>query len=284
MNATQDTGQDGKGVLALVVHSESSRKKSESRVNRDDPVPLYHQLYRILLEKITLGVWKPGDLIPSEKDLGEQFHLSRITIRQTLHQLAADGYLSRQQGRGTFVSQPRIQHGPEGAFGLTGYLRAHGYAAGWRLLSMEKVMPPEKVQSILKLEDDQPVLMIRRFRLADEDVIGLHRVYVPFPLAEGVKPEYLNQGESSLHYMEECMGLALSHSHRSVSAIPASEREANLLSVSVGYPLLQIERTTIGMDDMPVEYLRAVYRGDRFEYYLRLEHAGRGQRRPATLL
>ena len=166
----------------------------------------------------------------------------------------------------------------------TGYLRAHGYAAGWRLLSMEKVVPPEKVQSILKLEDDQPVLMIRRFRLADEDVIGLHRVYVPFPLAEGVKPEYLNQGESSLHYMEECMGLALSHSHRSVSAIPASEREANLLSVSVGSPLLQIERTTIGMDDMPVEYLRAVYRGDRFEYYLRLEHAGRGQRRPATLL
>jgi GntR family transcriptional regulator len=198
--------------------------------------------------------------------------LSRITIRQTLQQLAADGYLSRQQGRGTFVSQSKVQHGPEGAFGLTGYLRAHGYAAGWRLLAMEQVKPPEKVQSILNLKDDQMVLQIRRFRLADDDVIGWHRVYVPFPLAEQVKEEYLTQGESSLHYMEECMKLPLSHSHRSVSAVAASEREADLLNVSVGFPLLQIERTTYGIDDVPVEYLRAVYRGDRFEYYLRLEH------------
>ncbi len=279
-----DPTRDRKRALALEVQSEHAPHRGGPRVDRDDPVPLYHQLYRILLEKITSGVWNPGDLIPSEKELGEQFHLSRITIRQTLQQLAADGYLSRQQGRGTFVSQPRVQHGPEGAFGLTGYLRAHGYAAGWRLLSMEKVTPPEKVQSILKLKEDQQVLLIRRFRLADSDVIGLHRVYVPFPLAESVKPEYLEQGEGSLHYMEECMGLALSHSHRSVSAIPASEREASLLSVSVGFPLLQIERTTIGMDEAPVEYLRAVYRGDRFEYYLRLQHAGRSQRRPSTLL
>ncbi len=269
-----DPSQDKKPTLALEVQSPATPDAGGSRVDRDDPVPLYHQLYRILLEKIASGVWKPGEMIPSEKDLGQQFSLSRITVRQTLQQLATDGYLSRQQGRGTFVSQPKIQHGPEGAFGLTGYLRAHGYAAGWRLLSMEKVVPPEKVATILQLQENQPVLMIRRFRLADEDVIGLHRSYVPFPLAAGVKAEYLNQGESTLHYMEECMGVALSHSHRSVSAVAASEHEASLLGVNAGFPLLQIERTTFGLDELPVEYLRSVYRGDRFEYYLRLEHSG----------
>lgn len=276
--------EERKSALSLEVQPKTAWFKSDSNVDRDNPLPLYHQLYRILLDKMTSGIWKPGDLIPSEKVLGQQYQLSRITVRQTLQQLAADGYLSREQGRGTFVSQPKIQHGPEGAFGLTGYLRAHGYTAGWRLLSLEKVAAPEKVATVLRLKEDQPVLMIRRFRLADQDVIGIHRVYVPYPTAVGVKREYLEQGESSLHYMEECMGLALSHSHRSVSAIAASERDASLLGVSVGFPLLQIERTTIGLDDVPVEYLRAVYRGDRFEYYLRLEHAGRGQPRPATLL
>ncbi len=272
---------DKKKGLALVVGHASRHtniaQHGRGLVDRDDPVPLYHQLYRILLKKIQGGEWKPGDLIPSETALGQQFKLSRITIRQTLQQLAADGYLSREQGRGTFVSQPKVQRGPEGAFGLTGYLRAHGYTPGWRLLAMEKVKPPEKVQSILKLSEGQVVLRIRRFRLAGEEVIGLHRIYIPFPLAERVKEEYMSQGESSLHYMEECMNLPLSYSQRSVSAIPASEREAGFLNVKVGFPLLQIERTTFGIDDIPVEYLRAVYRGDRFEYYLRLEHT-RGRR------
>lgn len=279
-----DAHQSRKPPLFLQVQAQPAARAGDSRVDRDDPLPLYHQLYRILLENIKSGVWKPGDLIPSEKELGEQFRLSRITVRQTLQQLAADGYLSRQQGRGTFVSKPRVQHGPEGAFGLTGYLRAHGYAAGWRLLTMERVAAPEKVATVLQLDENEEVLLIRRFRLANDDVIGLHRVYVPFPIAAGIKEEYLTQGESSLHYMEECMGMTLSHSHRAVSAIAASEREANLLGVHAGFPLLQIERTTIGTDDKPVEYLRAVYRGDRFEYYLRLEHSGRTQARPATLL
>ncbi len=267
-----------KNGLALIVDHASRDAPSADAVglvNRGDPVPLYHQLYRILLKRIRAGEWKPGDLIPSEKELGQQFALSRITIRQTLQQLAADGYLSRQQGRGTFVSQPKVQRGPEGAFGLTGYLRAHGHAAGWRLLTMKRIKPPEKIRSILQLDDDRMVLQIRRFRLADDAVIGFHRIYVPYPLAEEVKEEYLTQGESSLHYMEECMRVRLSHSHRSISAVGASEREASLLGVSVDFPLLQIERTTFGLNEAPVEHLCAVYRSDRFEYYLRLEHSRR---------
>src|SRR5512140_2706952 len=102
-----ESPSERKNGLALIVGNASSRPDRPGNdrewLDRADPVPLYHQLYRILLERIETGEWKPGDLIPSEKELGEQFKLSRITIRQTLQHLAADGYLSRQQGRGTFV-------------------------------------------------------------------------------------------------------------------------------------------------------------------------------------
>src|SRR5512146_63413 len=71
-------------------------------VDRKSPIPLYYQLYRLLLDKIEDGEWKPGDLVSSEKELSEQHGLSRITIRQTLQRLVTDGYLYRERGRGTF--------------------------------------------------------------------------------------------------------------------------------------------------------------------------------------
>ncbi len=256
--------------------------KHRGSIDRKSPIPLYYQLYRLLLDRIEDGEWKPGDLVSSEKELSEQHGLSRITIRQTLQLLVTDGYLYRERGRGTFVAAPKIQHGPEGAFGLTGYLRAHGYKAGWRLLSMDRVMPPQRVKLNLQLQDEETVLEIRRFRLADDQVIGLHRAFVPYPLAHQIKDEYLVQGESSLHYMEECMNLALRESNRTIGAVPATEEEAAALEVEVGFPLLLIRRTTMGADGHPVEYLRAVYRGDRFEYHLRLDHSSRPPRQPAT--
>lgn len=265
-------------VSAVTEANDSHLPKNQAAIDRASPIPLYYQLYRLLLGKITRGEWKPGEIISTEMELSERYAVSRITTRQALQLLVTDGYLYRQQGRGTFVTTPKIQHGPEGAFGLTGYLRAHGYRAGWRLLSMERVMPPQRVKEDLQTADEETVMEIRRIRLADDVVIGLHRAFVPYPLADQIKPEYLTQGESTLHYMEECMNLPLKESNRTIGAIPANEEEATALEVDVGSPLLLVRRTTIGVDGRPVEYLRAVYRGDRFEYHLRLEHSSRPRR------
>lgn len=247
-------------------------------IDRKSPIPLYYQLYRLLLDKLENGEWKPGDLIPSEKELSEQHGLSRITIRQTLQLLVTDGLLHRERGRGTFVAAPKVQRGPEGTSGITGYLHAQGYQAGWRLVSMERVMPPKRVKENLKLGDEEMVLEIRRFRLADDVIIGWHRAFVPYPLADQIKQEYLVQGESSLHYLEECLNLPLRESNRTIGAIPAGEEEAELLGVEIGFPLLIIRRTTLSADGRPVEYLRSVYRGDRFEYQLHLEYSSRPRR------
>ncbi len=137
---------------------------------------------------------------------------------------------------------------------------------------MTKTKPPRKMVSDLALSDNQPVLEIRRLRLADDEVIGIHTAYVPFPLADRVQADQMVQGDSSLFYLEQLMGVALSESHRIIEAVSASGSEAMLLDVRPGAPLLKIQRTTIGADGIPVEFLRAVYRGDRFEYYVHLEH------------
>ncbi len=240
-------------------------------IDRASPLPLYHQLYQVLLAKIAKGEWKPGATTPTEKDLSAQYALSRTTVRQALQQLERDGYLTRRQGQGTFVTQPKMRHGPQRPFGISGYLREHGLQPGWRLLGMERTQPPAKVAAALGLPDKNEVLCVRRLRLADDEVIGLHTTYIRFPLADQIKPEAMTEGDSSLYYLES-LGVTLSESHRIIEAVAARKDEANLLKVKEGSPLLMIQRTTIGADGKPVELLHAVYRGDRFQYYVHFEH------------
>jgi GntR family transcriptional regulator len=250
----------------------SSPHSPSDGVDRASPLPLYHQLYQVLLAKIEKGEWKPGATTPTEKDLSAQYGLSRTTVRQALQQLSLDGYLTRRQGQGTFVTQPKMRHGPQRPFGISGYLRAHGLQPGWRLLGMERIKPlPPKVAAALGVSENKEVLCIRRLRLADDEAIGLHTMYVPFPLADRIKPELMLQGDSSLYYLES-LGVTLSESHRIIEAVPARKDEARLLKVKEGSPLLMIQRTTTSADGKPVEFLRAVYRGDRFQYYVHFEH------------
>jgi GntR family transcriptional regulator len=75
-------------------------------LNRSSPIPLYHQLGEEITRLIDTGVWPPKTQLPSERELCEQFGISRITVRQTLHQLVSEGRLVRAHGRGMSVSRP----------------------------------------------------------------------------------------------------------------------------------------------------------------------------------
>ncbi len=252
--------------------AQAEKPGAVEQVDRASPIPLYYQLYQVLLAKILRSEWQSGAAIPTEKELSEQYDLSRTTVRQALQQLVLDGYLLRRQGQGTFVTSPKVRHGPQRPFGLTGYLHAHGLRPGWRLLGMDRLQPPAEIAAALGIGEEEQVLQVRRLRLADDEPIGLHTVYIPFPLAEQVREEHLLQGETSLYYLQDSLGVAVSESHRLIEAIPASAGQAKLLNTVPNAPLLLIRRTAIGADGHPVEYLQAVYRGDRFEYYVHIEH------------
>lgn len=241
-------------------------------IDKESPVPLYYQLKQILVEQIEAGTWRPDEAIPTEKELQERYELSRTTVRQAINELANEGYLYRQRGKGTFVARPKVRHGPQRPYGLSGYLHAHGRKPGWKLLSMERALPPKKVAQALEVTEGDQVLQIKRLRLADDEVIGLHTIYVPFPLASEITAEDMINGDSSLAYLEEHHGVTLSETHRIIEAVPANEEEAELLDVEVRSPVLLVQRTTIGADGRPIEYLKAAYGGDRFEYYVHFEH------------
>jgi GntR family transcriptional regulator len=237
-------------------------------IQRESPTPLYHQLKELLSERIARGEWQAGDMLPTEEQLQEQYEISRTTVRQALKELEIEGTISRQRGRGTFVSRPKISHSAEPHFGLTDTLREQGVVPGWQLLDATWLPAPVAVAESMGLARETPVFRLRRLRLVNEEAIGYHVAYASPAVAPAIDKERLQSG-GSLHYLRGQKALEGSHADRILEAIPASEEVASCLNVVVGMPMFSIRRQLFDRQGRLIELLRAVYRGDRLQYHVR---------------
>ncbi len=236
-------------------------------LDRNSPIPLYHQLKQILLEKMAQGEWKAGDLLPSEQELQDTYGLSRITVRQTLGEMVNDGLLLRQRGRGTFVARAKIAHDPAQRFGISDYMRQQGIEPGWQVIDEGWMAAPPSVAEALQLSADGQVYRIRRLRLANDERIGYHLAYLPPTSAEFIHRNALLEGES-LAYLQTHPQMATSRAHRTIEAIPAGDDETEWLNIEPDAPILRIQRLITAEDGTVLEFLCASYRGDRFKYQI----------------
>lgn len=237
-------------------------------VERDSPIPLYHQLKQLLEGRIASGEFRPGDMLPTEEQLQEQYQLSRITVRQALKELAYEGKVSRHRGRGTIVSQPKLSHSPEPLLSLTDALLQQGIQPSWRVLEADWVPAPEKVAARLGLEAGTPIYCLKRLRLANREPIGYHIAYAVPELTEIIDESLLDSG-GSLDYLRASDALTDSYANRTLEAIAATAEVAQLLNIDEGEPLLLINRQVLNRSGRVVEDLRAMYRGDRLQYHIR---------------
>jgi GntR family transcriptional regulator len=245
-----------------------------SAIERNSPMPLYYQLKMLLAERIDNDDWQPGDMLPTEEQLGEQYGLSRTTVRQALRELELEGRISRYRGLGTFVSKPKISHSPDPRFSLTDFLLEQGMQPSWRVLSAEWISAPADIAERLSLEAGSEVFRLRRLRLASEEPIGYHVAHAVHEFAAEIAAlDSTEQGRfvqgGSLDYLRQTGRLADSYANRIIEAIPASKETANLLNIDRGSPILSIRRRVFTPTGVPIEDLRAVYRGDRLQYHVR---------------
>ena len=121
-----------------------------TQINRTSKVPLYHQLYVILADQIDRGVWKPGEMIPPEKELGDQYQVSRMTVRQVLEILVNENKIYRERGRGTFISHPTVEQAMVRIVSFTEDMQQRGFTPGTEVLSAELLPAPEDIAVKLK--------------------------------------------------------------------------------------------------------------------------------------
>ncbi len=230
---------------------------------RDSKVPFYYQLYEILRRQILTSAWKPGDMLPTETDLLEQYVLSRTTVRQALDMLVNDGLIYRQRGRGTFVARPTIDQGASRIISFTEDMRQRGLEPHTTVLSSEIIPAPDEIAEALHIAPGEEVANLVRLRLADDEPMSLETSYLAHRYCPGVL-KYDYAARSLRQTLASEYGLHLVYARQKIRAVAASRAQAQTLSVKAGAALLFIERISFTGQDVPVEFLRTYHRGDRY--------------------
>jgi len=233
------------------------------------PLPRYYQLKEIIGEKIRGGDWPEGRLIPSERELCEQYGISRMTARQSITELVKEGFLYREQGKGTFVARPKIIQRLMKLTGFTQDMRAREWQPGAKVLGAEMWLADEIIAKILRIKPGQPVFKLNRLRLANGEPLGLETTCISFIGCEKLLDEDL-AGQSLYALLEQKYGLPMSAAEQELEAGLASDQDADLLEIAPGGPVLHIRRTTYTERGQVIEYAQSVYRGDKYKFYVRL--------------
>jgi len=238
-------------------------------INKDSPVPLYYQIENILLKWITQHL-KPGDLLPTEKELCEAFGVSRIVIRQALSELANRSMIRRKRGVGTVVIKPKIDEYLVSK--LTGFyadMKSQGLEPVTKLLSKNLIKANELLAYYLGLDVGEKVFEIRRLRFVRDEPILIVINYIP----EKFCPELLDEDlerQSLYEILESKFKIELVWGERTIEAISAGPEDSKLLQVERGAPLIFLRSITYTHNNVPIEYYEAKHRADRTRFVTRL--------------
>lgn len=242
------------------------------------PLPKYHQVYLVLREQLQEGKFVHG--LPGELSLMGQFGVARVTVRRALQQLAQEGLIRREPGRGTRPVHTRgtasvnagVSEQQARLSGLLENLVTMGLRTTVRVLSVEKIMATEEVAHALALPPDAWVQKAQRVRSTKEGPLSHITTWVPHEIAKSFGRKELAQ-KPILVLLEES-GVKVGRAQQSISARLADAHLAQHLDVAVGSALLAVKRLIYDEDDKPVQWLHGLYRPDRYEYQMQLSRVG----------
>lgn len=228
--------------------------------------PLYRQIKGLILQGLDRGEWKPGEAIPSEFELAARFQVSQGTVRKAIDELAADNLLIRRQGKGTFVA---THNEAKVRFRFLRLAPDDGKQAVPRsqILDCRRVKAPAEVAATLELRTGDLVVNMRRLLTFDDIPTILDDIWLPGGLFKGLTMESLTRYRGPVYALFETeFGVSMVRADEKVRAVAATGAQAELLGVSEGGPLLQVERVSYTYGDRPVELRRGLYVTERYHY------------------
>ncbi|MBI3966234.1 MAG: GntR family transcriptional regulator [Chloroflexi bacterium] len=248
--------------------------RNAEQISRANPIPLHHQLRNLLERQIRNGVWAPHQMIPTENELVKQHEVSRITVRQALAALVAEGLLYRQQGKGTFVAPPKISEPLDSLFGFAEVLQKQGRLPAIHVLAIEtQVASPEVCRNLLLPSGAEATYIERR---VDVDGQPLFFDQSFLPAAFGLQPTRRELESQALLQWLEAAGHSIGDAVHSIAARVVSPEEAAVLQLGAGSPVLVARRVAYTDRGQTLVYSQAIYRSDRYEYRVKLKRAREG--------
>ena len=233
------------------------------------PTPLYHQIYVLIREKILSGVYPDGSLIPTENELEKMFDVSRITVKRALDELAAEGLVTRQRGRGTTITFDNpVSTSPTNMDGLLEDLATIAKETTVKIVEFDFIKVPPQAMDALNLSASSIVQKVIRVRYKNSTPFSYVVTYLPEDIGRSFSFDEL-ENEPILALIERS-GKSISRARQTVTATLADATTAPALSVNIGSPLLKVSRIVYDDDDKPVEYITINYRPDHYQLNLEL--------------
>lgn len=238
-------------------------------LDRSSAVPLYHQIYQHLLNQIHSGTLKPGRPIPSEPELASSLGVSRMTARQAVKTLCDAGVTYSQRGLGTFVSGSKQAKTSTELLSFTQETKASGSRPASRVLAFEGIEADAEAARALHLGPKAKVFRLKRVRITDSVPMSIEECFLPVKLCPKLL-ETFDPRTSLYQVLSKKYGIRMTAADEVAEAALAHAEEARLLQIKKSSPVFVLTRISYAESSQPVEFVRSVYRGDRWKLVSRL--------------
>ncbi len=235
-------------------------------LNQDAMTPLYVQLMAEIEKEIQQGIYKPGDKIMTESEMAKTYGVSLITVRKAMGSLMERGLVVRKQGKGTFVTKPKISKNIRKLQSFSEMCRQMGLRPGARMLENRLVQVDPKMAARLGVEPGSNVIYISRLRYADQEPVQVEKNYFPLKYAFLLDAKFDNN--SLFEFLSEKAGVRVAASEKMIELCRATAEEAALLDMKKGDNLLFVRSTAYDDAGEPLYAGVQIINGDRFSLYV----------------
>ena len=241
-------------------------------IDKNGAIPYYLQLAEILRQEIS-DHQLPGEVyqLPSENELAAHQGITRATVRRALDVLERDGWIYREKGKGSFAAVRRVEHELTQLVSTTEDMQKRGWSLTTRLISVEQIAATPKIAHALELPEGAACYKLCRLRVVEGEPISLQTPYLPLKLCPNLEERDLTR--SLYRLLETSYGLRLWTGKETLRARCVLPHEREILQVPRGSPVMYMERVTYAVSGEAVEYLEAVWRGDRYDFKVTLSRA-----------
>ncbi len=247
-----------------------ARKETAEELRESSIFPLYHQIATAIEKAIQKRIYPEGSMIPSEKELGETYQVSRVTVRQAMQRLLDNNLIVRKPGLGTFVRRKVITQTMDELLGFYPSLLKRGLKPRIQILEYQVVSPKPEVEKDLRLPPGEKILRFVRQYFLDKNVLVTIQMNIPYFLAR-----HWTQKEAAVKnsfcLLQEHAGVQIRSSALKIRASLASREIGGMLKIPKGSPILELRRLTYSVEEKPVEYAVLSFPGDSYELTVQLQ-------------
>ena len=231
--------------------------------------PLYLQLSEILIDKIETEELSVGDELPGERILAEMYSISRVTVRKSIGKLVEEGYLKRSRGKVTKVARRKVNHHVGLLMGIFEELYDSESTITVKEIGKGYQEVTSSVKKQLLIADDEKVFGVTRVLNKDSVQLVVNYSYVPSEIGKLIETLDFSTAKVFTH-LENC-GYNISYGDEVITAGICNAEEEQYLDYKLGNPVLIINRTSYLENGYPILYEKSIYRGDKYQYGIRLQ-------------